>query len=66
MLENHKEKESEKAQTMLLQLKETMDVHKHTSLLEILKVKQHINTRIEDFDIHCDLDEETQVNIMIE
>jgi hypothetical protein len=59
MLENHKEKESEKAQTMLLQLKETMDVHKDVSLPEILKVKQHISARIEDFDIDCVLDEET-------
>jgi hypothetical protein len=57
MLENHKEKESEKVQTTLLQLKETMDVHKYVSLLEILKVKQRISERIEDFDIDCVLDE---------
>jgi hypothetical protein len=43
-----------------------MDVHKDVSLPEILKVKQSISTRIEDFDIDCVLDEETQVNIMIE
>jgi hypothetical protein len=43
-----------------------MDVHKDVSLPEILKVKKRINTRIEDFDIDCVLDEETQVNIMIE
>jgi hypothetical protein len=66
MLENHKEKESEKVQTKLVQLKETLDVHKDVGLPEILKVKQHINTRIGDFDIDCVLDEETQVNIMIE
>jgi hypothetical protein len=41
-----------------------MNVHKDVSLPEILKVKQHISTRIEDFDIDCVLDEETQVNIM--
>jgi hypothetical protein len=41
-----------------------MNVHKDASLPEILKVKQHISTRIEDFDIDCVLDEETQVNIM--
>jgi hypothetical protein len=64
MLENHKEKESKKAQTMLLQLTETMNDHKDVSLLEILKVKQRINTRIGDFDIDCVLYEETQVNIM--
>jgi hypothetical protein len=32
MLENHKEKESEKAQTTLLQLKEMMDVKKDVNL----------------------------------
>jgi hypothetical protein len=46
MLENHKEKESDKVQTMLLQLKETMDVHKDVSLPEILKVKKRISERI--------------------
>jgi hypothetical protein len=39
MLENYKEKESEKYQTMLLQLKETMNDHKDVILPEILKVK---------------------------
>jgi hypothetical protein len=63
MLENQKEKESE---TMLLQLKETMNDHRDISLPEILKVKQRIVTRIEDFDIDCVLDEETHVNIMPE
>jgi predicted phage tail protein len=41
-----------------------MDVHKDVSLPKILKVKQRISTRIEDFDIDCVLDEETQVNVM--
>jgi hypothetical protein len=66
MLENHKEKESEKVQTTLVQLKEMMNDHKDVSLPEILKVKQRISTRIGDFDIDCVLDEETQVNIMTE
>jgi acetoin utilization deacetylase AcuC-like enzyme len=66
MLESHKEKESEKVQTTLLQLKEMMDVHKDDSLPEILKVKHSINSKIEDFDIDCTLDEEIQVNIMTE
>jgi hypothetical protein len=66
MLESHKEKRSKEVQTMLLQLKETMNVHKDVSLPEILKAKQRISERIEDFDIYCVLDEETQVNIMIE
>jgi hypothetical protein len=64
MLENDKENESEKAQTMLVHLKEAMDNHKDVSLSEILKEKQCIVTRIEDFDIDCVLDEETHVNIM--
>jgi hypothetical protein len=66
MLESHKEKELEEAHTTLLQLKEMIDVHKDVSLPEILKVKQCISARIEDFDIGCVLDEETQVNIMTE
>jgi hypothetical protein len=52
---------------MLLQLEETMDVHKDFSLPESLKEKQLISERIKDFDIDCIvLDEETQVNIMTE
>jgi hypothetical protein len=44
-----------------------MDVHKNVSLPEILKEKQCISARIEDFNIdHIVLDEETQVNIMTE
>jgi hypothetical protein len=66
MLKNHKEKEPEKSHNMLLELEEMLDVHKDVSLPEILEVKQLINARIEDFDIDCVLDEETQVNIMIE
>jgi hypothetical protein len=67
MLESHKEKRLEEVQTMLLQLEETMDVHKDVSLLESLKEKKRISARIEDFDIdRIVLDEETQVNIMIE
>jgi hypothetical protein len=61
MLNNHTEKESE---TMLMQLKEEMDDHKDISLPEILKEKQCIVKRIEDFDIDCVLYEETHVNIM--
>jgi hypothetical protein len=43
-----------------------MNDHKDVNLLEILKVKHRISMRIEDFDIDCVLDEETQVNIMTE
>jgi hypothetical protein len=63
MLKSHKEKESEKSQTML---KEEMNDHKDDSLSEILKEKQHIVTRIEYFNIDCILYEETHVNIMPE
>ena len=67
MLESHKEKRSEEVQTVLLQLKKMMDVHKDVSLPEILKGKQRISARIKDLNIDCIvLDEETQVNIMIE
>jgi hypothetical protein len=65
-LERHKEKGSKEVQIALLQLKETMDVHKDVSLLEIMKAKQCISARIEEFNIDCDLDKETQVNIMTE
>jgi hypothetical protein len=50
MLGNHKEKELE---TMLVQLKKVMDDHRDIILPEILKEKQRIVTRIEDFDIDC-------------
>jgi hypothetical protein len=43
-----------------------MNDHKDVILPEILKVKHHISTRIEVFDIDCILDEETKENIMTE
>jgi hypothetical protein len=63
ILKNHTEKDSE---TMLIQLKRVMDDHRDISLPKIMKEKQHIVTRIEDFDIDCVLDEETHMNIMPE
>jgi hypothetical protein len=57
------QKESEK---VLLQMKETLNDHRHVSLSEIFKEKECIEARIGDFDIDCVLDEETQVNIMTE
>jgi hypothetical protein len=57
------QKESE---TILLQMKETLNDHRHINLLEIFKEKECIEARIGDFDIDCVLDEETQVNIMTE
>jgi hypothetical protein len=64
MLEDQKEKESEKVRTTLEQLKEMMNDHKDFSLPDIMKEKQCIYTRIGDFDIDSVLDEETPMNIM--
>jgi hypothetical protein len=61
ILENKKESEA-----ILLQMKETLNDHINISLPEILKEKQCIETRIEDFNIDCVLDAKTQVNIMLE
>jgi hypothetical protein len=55
------QKELEK---VLLQMKETMNDHRHIKLSEIFKENDCIEERIGDFDIDCVLDEETQVNIM--
>jgi uncharacterized transporter YbjL len=49
---------------VLLQMKETLNGHGHVRLLEIFKETECIEARIEDFDIDCVLDGETQVNIM--
>jgi hypothetical protein len=66
MLKNHQGNKSNKVQNTLEQLKEMMDDHEDVILPEILKEKQHIDTRIRDFNIKCILDEETQVNITTE
>jgi hypothetical protein len=60
MLKNQKESE-----TLLLQLKKTLNDHRDISLSKILKEKLCIETRIGDFDIDCVFDEETKVNIML-
>jgi hypothetical protein len=57
------QKESKK---ILLQMKDTLNDHRHVRLSEIFKEKEKIKARIGDFDIACTLDEETQVNIMLE
>jgi hypothetical protein len=72
--ENHEEGQETKnmlkiqreLEAILLHMKETLNDHRDTSLSEILKEKECIETRIGDFDIDYVLDEETQVNIMIE
>ena len=55
------QKESE---TIFLEIKETLNDHRDINLSEIFKEKECIETRIEDFDIDCVLDEEAQVNII--
>jgi hypothetical protein len=55
------QKESE---TILMQMKETLNDHRHINLSEIFKEKECIEARIGYFDIDCVLDEETQVNVM--
>jgi hypothetical protein len=45
-------------------MKETLNYHRHVILSEIFREKECIEARIGDFNIHCVLDEETQVNIM--
>jgi hypothetical protein len=57
------QKESEK---VLIQMKETLNDHRHVRLSKIFKEKECIEVRIGDFDIDSVLDEETQVNIMTE
>jgi hypothetical protein len=54
------------SETILLQMKETLNDHGDINLLEILNEKECIETRIGYFDIECVMDEETHVNIMTE
>jgi len=70
--ENHKEapkaiaEPQEESKKILLQMRETLNDHRHVRLSKIFKGKECIEARIGDFDIDCVLDEETQVNIMTE
>jgi hypothetical protein len=57
------QKELEK---VLIQMKETLNEHRHLRLSEIFKEKECIEVRIGDFDIDYVLDEETHMNIMTE
>jgi hypothetical protein len=61
---NIMEKPQKESETVLLQMKETLNDHININLLEIFKEKECIETRIGDIDIDYVLDEETQVNIM--
>jgi hypothetical protein len=57
------QKESEK---ILLQMKDTLNEHRHVRLSKIFKEKELVEEIIGDFNIDYILDEETQVNIMPE
>jgi hypothetical protein len=48
-----------KSEKVFLQMKETMNDHRHISLSEIFKEKECIEARIGDFNIDCVLDEGT-------
>jgi hypothetical protein len=54
----------EESEKILLQMKETLDDHRHVRLSEIFKEKECLEVRIRDFNIDCVLDVETQVNVM--
>jgi hypothetical protein len=54
MIESQKESER-----VLLQIRETLNDHRHVNLSEIFKEKERLEARIGDFDVDCVLDEET-------
>jgi hypothetical protein len=56
----------EELKKVLLQIRETLNDHRHVRLSRIFKEKQCLEARIGDFDIDYVVDEETQVNIMTE
>jgi hypothetical protein len=53
------EEPQKESEDVFLQMKETLNDHRHIILSEIFKEKECIETRIGDFDIDCVLDEET-------
>jgi hypothetical protein len=57
-------KSQEESENVLLQIRETLNDHRHVNLSEIFKEKECLEARIRDFDIDYVLDEETWVNIM--
>jgi hypothetical protein len=62
--DNPKVEPQQESEKVLIQIKETLNDHRHVILSEIFKEKECIEARIGDFDIDCVLDEETQMNIM--
>jgi hypothetical protein len=61
-----KEKPQQESEKVLIQIKETLNDHRHVNLSEIFKEKECIKERIGEFNIDCVLDEETHMNIMPE
>jgi hypothetical protein len=59
-------KSQEESEKVLLQIRETLNDHRHVRLSGIFKEKKCLEERIRDFNIEYVLDEETKVNIMIE
>jgi hypothetical protein len=57
--ENPKVEPQKESKKVFLQMKETLNDHRHINLLEIFKEKECIEPRIGDFDIYCVMDEET-------
>jgi hypothetical protein len=49
----------EESEKILLQMKETLNDHRHVRLSKIFKEKECLEARIGDFEIDCVLDEET-------
>jgi hypothetical protein len=56
----------EESEKILLQMRETLNDHRHIRLSEIFNKKECLEERIRDFHIDCVIYEETQVNIMTE
>jgi hypothetical protein len=57
------QRESEK---ILLQMKDTLNDHRHVRLSEVFNEKECIEVRIGDFNVDCVMDEETQLNVRTE
>jgi hypothetical protein len=55
-----------KIEKIFLQMKDTLNDHRHVRLSDIIKEKEKIEERIGAFDIKCTLNEEAQVKIMLE
>jgi hypothetical protein len=61
-----KEEPRQESEKVLIQMKETLNDHRHVRLSEVFKEKECIEAKIGDFNIDCVRDEETQVNIIPE